>query len=53
MNVESFLVLLLLVAVTVVEEETFADVVSVLEWVIELLVVEGEVLVVVGCVGNI
>ena len=52
MNVESFLVLLLLVAVTVVDEETFADVVFVTEWVVVLLVVEGEVLIVVSCVGN-
>ena len=53
MNTEPFVVLLLLVAVPVVEEETFADVLSVLERVVLLLVVEGEVLIVVGSVGNI
>ena len=52
MNVESFLVLLVLVVVTVVDEETFADVMFVIEWVVVLLVVEGEVLIVVGWVGN-
>lgn len=52
MNVESFLVLLLLVVVTVVDEGTFADVMFVIEWVVVLLVVEGEVLIVVGWVGN-
>ena len=52
MNVESFLVLLVLVVGTVVDEETFADVMFVIEWVVVLLVVEGEVLIVVGWVGN-
>ena len=41
-------VLLLLVVVTVVEEVTFANVVSVLERVVLLLVVEGEVFIVDG-----
>ena len=41
-------VLLLLVVVTVVEEVTFANVVSVLERIVLILVVEGEVFIVDG-----
>ena len=52
MNVEPFLVLLLLAVVTVAKKEIFADLVSVLERVVLLLVVEVEVLIVVSSVGN-
>lgn len=52
MNIELFFVLLSLAVVTVAKKETFADLVSVLERVVLLLVVEVEVLIVVGSVGN-